>query len=358
MLDAIYSFVAKCKTNKNLRSVLQGHFWKLTLNETNKTIHLLVIYFHDFEINNPVGSRTCKNKLRAVYCSISCLPLEYASKLENIFLVQLHKYEDHKLLGNKKILSNVVNEIRELVSNGIVRNKNGQEKRIVFKLCYIIGDNLGLNTILVFIKSFNQSYCCRICLATKNQIQNMTVENSGILRTIDNYSEHISKHSFGAYENCIFNNINGYHVISNASVDPMHDILEGICRYDMAKVLSNLIDKYKFFTLVILNQRLCTVSSSCDKNIIPGLKREVIKNKKIIVTASEMQYLVDNLIICVGDLVPIANPIWKLYLLMRQITNIILLDIISDQIINFFEFYIGFFDEILNQIKLKFCYFN
>lgn len=50
-----------------------------------------------------------------------------------------------------------------------------------------------------------------------------------------------------------------------------------------------------------------------------------------------MHYLVDNLIIFVGDLVPAGNPIWKLYLMMREITNIVLCDIISDEIIDIFS---------------------
>lgn len=104
----------------------------------------------------------------------------------------------------------------------------------------------------------------------------------------------------------------------------------------MAKVLSNLIDEYKFFTIEILNKRICTVSSSCVKNVTPVLKHEAIKNKRIILTTLEMHYLVDNLVIFVGDLVPIGNPIWKLYLMMRQITSIVLFDIISDEIIDFF----------------------
>lgn len=87
----------------------------------------------------------------------------------------------------------------------------------------------------------------------------------------------------------------------------MHDVLEDIYRYDMPLILSNLIDKHKFFTTEILNERICTVSSSCDKNIIPILKHEAIKNKKIIITAAEMYYLVNNLVIFVGDLVPIEN---------------------------------------------------
>lgn len=121
---------------------------------------------------------------------------------------------------------------------------------------------LGLNTILGFSKNFNQSYCCRMCIATKKQIQSMTVENSKFLRTVNNYSGHYSKHSFGITEKCIFNDIPGFHVINNTSVDPMHDILEGICRYDIVAVLINLIDKHKFFTIEILNERIFTVSSN------------------------------------------------------------------------------------------------
>lgn len=38
----------------------------------------------------------------------------------------------------------------------------------------------------------------------------MTLESSKILRTVDNYSEHASKHSFGVIEKCIFNDIPEY----------------------------------------------------------------------------------------------------------------------------------------------------
>lgn len=130
VLDAIDSFVVKCGINKNLRSIFQGQFWESILNETSKYTLPLVIYFDDFEINNPLGFRKCKNKFGAVYCSIPCLFPEYASKLENILLIHLHKYEDHKKLGNKKIFFHVVREIQQLVSNGIAINKNGREKNI------------------------------------------------------------------------------------------------------------------------------------------------------------------------------------------------------------------------------------
>lgn len=49
-----------------------------------------------------------------------------------------------------------------------------------------------------------------------------------------------------------------------------------------------------------------------------------------------MHYLVDNLVIFVGDLISVGNSIWKLCLMMRLITNIALSDVISDEVIDLF----------------------
>lgn len=97
-----------------------------------------------------------------VYYTILGISDKYASMLENIFLLQIHNYQDQKLLGNK-IFLNVIKQISNLQTSGIVINVNSQEKQVFFTLAYIVGDNLGLNTILGFTKSFNSRNCCRIC---------------------------------------------------------------------------------------------------------------------------------------------------------------------------------------------------
>lgn len=66
VLDTTDLFVEKCKISKDLRSIFQGQFWEFALSKTNEYILPLIIYFDDFEINNPLGSRKCKNKLGAV----------------------------------------------------------------------------------------------------------------------------------------------------------------------------------------------------------------------------------------------------------------------------------------------------
>lgn len=45
----------------------------------------------------------------------------------------------------------------------------------------------------------------------------------------------------GIREECVFNKITSFHVIDNAYVDIMHDILEGIAHYDMIPIINHFI---------------------------------------------------------------------------------------------------------------------
>ncbi|XP_070525972.1 uncharacterized protein [Cardiocondyla obscurior] len=323
--DSITLNVQNMINNFDLISIYTGKIWDASINIYNDKIILpLVLFFDDVEINNPLGTHKNFNKLGAVYCSLACIPEEYASLLENIFLFQFHKYEDHKKLGNKKIFSLIIDEILFLCNNGIVVEVNKEKKLIFFSLCYIAGDNLGLNTILGFSKSFNSSHCCRMCTISKTESKTQVNENIELLRTIDNYNIHVTERNFGVQENCIFNVIPNFHVINNCSVDPMHDLYEGICRYNIAKILKNFIYEEKLFSLSILNERIRNFDCISSKTINFRIQPESIKNELIILSASEMKYLVYNFPFFIGDLIPNNNKIWKLFLTVRKIICIIM----------------------------------
>ncbi|EZA58001.1 hypothetical protein X777_02009 [Ooceraea biroi] len=251
--------------------------------------------------------------------------------------MQLHKYLDHKVLGNKKIFIHV-NQINELNTKGISINVEGETKQVYFILSRIAGDNLGLNTILGFTKSFNSSYCCRICYyISKDEMHNTTIENNNLLRNVENYKKHSIEKSHGIIENCIFNNIINFHVTKNISIDPMHDLLEGVCRYDIAKILYELI---KAFSVEILNERIKYFCHSSSKNI-PNIKYESIINKMIILSASEMHYFVLNLGLFIGDLVPTNSSVWKLYVMLQKIVNISMLESVTKDIVDSFAMLIS-----------------
>lgn len=339
VFSTITVYIERCKNDNNIiTSIIQSSFWKSTVKDSNSKIVLpLILFSDDIEINNPLGSHKGIHKLGAVYCTIPCIPEEYSSRLENIFLLQLHNSVDHKHLGNKKIFNKVIEVIIDLEVNGIQIKINGEVKMVFFKLCFIAGDNLGLNTMLGFSRSFNSTYCCRICLIAKQDIQKQVRENPNLIRTVTNYTDHCKEKIFGIDEECIFNSIPSFHVAENFSVDPMHDLLEGVCRYDIGKILKNFIVTNQRFTLEIFNERLRYFKKTSFGENIPVITQNLIEKEYLIISSSEMKYLVLNLCLIIGDIIPVNNVIWELYLILRQIVCIVFLHAVNRQTVDLLE---------------------
>ena len=110
VFDSITKYIEKCKNSEFVESIMQGEFWLSVLKDNSNDLFLpLIIYFDDLEIE----------------------------------------------------------QIQNLQTNGITINVDGKERTIFFILTHIVGDNLGLNNILGFSKSFNAHYCCRVCTVEK-----------------------------------------------------------------------------------------------------------------------------------------------------------------------------------------------
>lgn len=175
--SSILSHIEECK-NSTFFTFFNSEYWKTIENKKENRIVLpLVLYFDDVEINNPLESRKGIHKIGVVYSSILGLPYEFSSMIKNIFLVQIHNYQDHKFLGNKRIFQHVINQIIELQDNGIIISINNQQHKVFFVLAFIVGDNLGLNTILEYTRSFRSNYCCRICYEDISNFKKRTIEN-------------------------------------------------------------------------------------------------------------------------------------------------------------------------------------
>lgn len=84
----------------------------------------------------------------------------------------MHDTKNHLQFENKIIFFNLVNQIKNLETNGLIININNKQQKIYFALIGIIRNNLGLHTIFNFSKSFNLSYACRAYLADKTILQN------------------------------------------------------------------------------------------------------------------------------------------------------------------------------------------
>lgn len=86
---------------------------------------------------------------------------------------------------------------------------------------------------------------------------------------------------------CVFNQLNNFHVIENKSVDPMHDLPEGIFRVEIVKIVIHCIHK-KYFSLKTLNHRLTYFRFNYFKNRPPVVTETDIKLERLKMTASQM----------------------------------------------------------------------
>jgi hypothetical protein len=184
----------------------------------------------DVEINNLLGSHSMNQSISALYYSF---PLaENSSKLSNIFLAALIKTIDYKKFGNELCLRKLITEINIFEKEEINITTHDKKFKIYFILGLILGDNLGLNTMLDFSKSFSANFYCRFCKTSKSDAKGLFVENKQLMRTVDNYANDVNTNDFlttGIYKESILNKIYSFHVVSNYCIDIMHDIFEGIC---------------------------------------------------------------------------------------------------------------------------------
>jgi len=87
-----------------------------------------------------------------------------------------------------------------------------------------------------------------------------------------------------------------------------------------------LINREHLFSLEIFNARLqhFDCSRSYGKNIPISISSNALNAQNLIISASEMVFLIEHLGILIGDLVPVNNTVWEVFLLLREIINIIM----------------------------------
>lgn len=194
------------------------------------------------------------SKVKSCLC-LPSFPPELSSKLESIFLIFLFNSTYKKIVGNAKMLKNLISEIKHLEQNSIEIYVNGQLINLYFSLALIVGDNLGLHSIMGFSESFVANYPCRFCQCSKAEchIQLHQIDNQ--LRSLENYEINVNIRNVsqaGIIESCVWNNIDSFHAINNYLVDIMHDLLEGVCCYDIFGILRYFVIEMKLLLICVI----------------------------------------------------------------------------------------------------------
>jgi hypothetical protein len=220
----------------------------------------LQLYYDDVEICNCIGSKKKIHKLGGVYLRIMNLPSFCHANLKYTSLVALFKTKDlsHEGVTYDTILEPFIKEVKALETTGLLINAN---KTIFGTLGSIVHDNLAANSLLGFVESFSATYCCRFCTMSKEKAKISFQEDTALLRTKEQYiaqtKEDCSnvKISKGIKRLNSFCQLKYFDFIDNCTVDPMHDILEGVGPFILKLLIKELMFVYKL-SLETINDKI------------------------------------------------------------------------------------------------------
>lgn len=154
-----------------------------------------------------------------------------------------------------------------------------------------------------------------------------TFEDTSLLRNHDSHENdlRLKNHTItGIKQKCCFNLLSGFHVTKNFVVDMMHDVLEGVFHFDMIALINYYID-VKIFTLDDLTtyMKLHDYGVCDSKNVPPVIRPKDLHGKSLKMSAGEMLTFMRHFGRIIGDLIPYEDSVWRVYINLREILDII-----------------------------------
>lgn len=112
--------------------------------------------------------------------------------LHNIHLLALVHVEDLKKYTADAVMCTVVAELEDLHNVGFTVEVNGQKQHFRCFLTQVVGDNLGLHSVLGFAENFSRAtYACDLCMATQEDMQTNFSDSETLARTPQLYDMHV-----------------------------------------------------------------------------------------------------------------------------------------------------------------------
>lgn len=290
----------------------------------------LQLYTDEFEVCNPLGSKRGKHKLTAVYFSVLNLGVQYRSALSGINLVLLVKDKHVCTYGFTKVLAPLLDDLAILENDGIVANGRLMKGSVFI----LTGDNLSSHRIGGFKASFNQGRICRFCLALRHEVNYKHLETDFVMRTPEGHQHHLNMLKAGLPTASLYGvkdaspllALQGFDPSQHLPPDLMHDLHEGVIPFTLKHIISSLISQ-GCFSLGQLNKLINEWNyDPCDaRNKPEAISKDFLYGKTTIKgSASQVFALFRHLSLFVGDLVPAGSEVWQLYLLLREIVDIIM----------------------------------
>ncbi|XP_055541363.1 uncharacterized protein LOC129727501 isoform X2 [Wyeomyia smithii] len=307
----------KLSSNGIIRSLIGGSIWQeRTACMCDKIVVPINIYFDDFCTGDTASCHSRSTSICAIYLSVPCLPGYLLARLSNILIVGFIRSQDRKRSSNDITLCTLVELLIELEQEG---------------------DNLGMNGILDYVESFRANFFCRVCKRMRVQTETDVIEYPTCFRNIPSYDRDVQLDIIsktGIKGPSILNRIPSYHVTHNFVFDIMHDLLEGVCVYDIQHILHYIIYEKCYISLSEFNARKNFYGDQNSGNLVHDIQERNVKIKNIKCTASEMKTLVTFLPLILGPLVPQTDEVWQITCALVKIVHICLLREITFDLIN------------------------
>ncbi|KAJ8682490.1 hypothetical protein QAD02_018282 [Eretmocerus hayati] len=219
----------------------------------------------------------------------------------------------------------------------------------------LIGDNLGIHTICIYVQYFRTKFFCHLCLTEYCDISNELSEDDCVVCNPDNYSELLALNDpqiSGMDGECELNKLDNFHETINIGEDVMNDWYEGNCRHDVAIALYNLIYEQEVLKLADLNSRLRSFyyGPEGSTNKPPEILDHQVKNKHLIMTSAEMHNLVYRLPMVIGMIVPENNKILQFLIQLKRIIDIISSKVVQPQTHNQLKVHISEYLEMRREL--------
>lgn len=136
---------------------------------------------------------------------------------------------------------------------------------------------------------------------------------------------------------CVWDAIPSFSFILSICFDIMHDLLEGICSYDLTLIIYNLLYVKKYLSLDTLNNQIFYFDYGPTEsgNAVPCINKEHLLSGKLRFSFTEMLYFVRYFGLMIGDLIPKEDDCWLLYVKLKSIVDIVIAPYVNIRSLNY-----------------------
>jgi len=289
---------------------------------------LLSLYQDVFEVVNPLGSGKKKQKLLAMYMTLSEILPHNRSSIDPMQLVMLCRETDYQFFGQEKVFCSLVKDFKVIPDCSMPFETGQTVKGVVIA---IAGHNLRSHSLGGFTENFSKSKnFCRYCIIARDKFENEPTK-LGPTRTVESYKNRVAKLSMGS-KNCvdgakkdslqiIFKSLQLFYVCLPGLPPCLgHDLFEGIVSVDLQLYLKHLVAIGKHFTFVQINRMVSQIKF---KGSYADNQSCVIRadGEKLGGSAAQNWCLLRLLPILVGKHIknPLEDQIWQLCLKLAEI---------------------------------------